>query len=729
MGDVQEGIANFGPPRIDVGQISQAYDLGQAVRQHIAANRLQTQLNQVAQEANSGTVTGTDGNKYDVKTQAGQQALRGRVLQAYQSVTGLDAGSMLGTGDDTMLHTLGIQQGQTASDAQQGAALQMANVKTPQQAVGAYASQANAAGLAGNFDTARAANEQGAITQGIQNDNPLANSSDPTARTLGAQTAAGQAVASAGANVGDVPALTSGTMSYLQSTSVAAAHMAGTALQQIDTNPMAAASSISALARLYPGLLPQGADPNHPYQYDPQSQSFVVVKAGTTNQPLVGADGQAMSIPAQAAKQWLPFAANNPTQIPQMLQGLYMQHAKAAQDLMTSSIGKAQDTYGKADTLSGMGLLSRAIMESDPGAMATVRGSLAKAGLKLTGPWAPLGGQAGASGNTSTSGFQAAVQFADGSAGTMRFVPGGNVQGAQTQPTVQFFKAGSSTPLTTVPMAAKGAPGTSITDVIKGLVSYKEGEAAKMAKAQLQLGQQGALDLYSQQMPGMGAPVSSAPTGGTATPTTLSPADHAMLGTLVKGVTTAPPAPLLAAIPQLEDSGPNATSPAGAHGQWQVTEDTAQPYVDELIKAGQLPKGTTARQALSDPNVNRVIGTAVATKLYDGFSGTYAPVNATAATLAAYNMGPSAAQAWAAGKPYKTQSGAEFKPSRPFDMTALPAETQSYLLRAMPLLQHMTASSTVPPAAAPAAAPAPAAPAAPPMAALNFTPATASASK
>jgi hypothetical protein len=50
-----------------------------------------------------------------------------------------------------------------------------------------------------------------------------------------------------------------------------------------------------------------------------------------------------------------------------------------------------------------------------------------------------------------------------------------------------------------------------------------------------------------------------------------------------------------------------------------------------------------------------------------------------AAVAAAYNMGPEAAAAWMAGKPYRTQSGKLWTPSGPMDMQAMPDETRAYV--------------------------------------------------
>lgn len=46
---------------------------------------------------------------------------------------------------------------------------------------------------------------------------------------------------------------------------------------------------------------------------------------------------------------------------------------------------------------------------------------------------------------------------------------------------------------------------------------------------------------------------------------------------------------------------------------------------------------------------------------------------------AAHNMGPAAAEAWAAGRPYQTQSGKWWRPKSPKDLSALPEETRKYI--------------------------------------------------
>lgn len=68
------------------------------------------------------------------------------------------------------------------------------------------------------------------------------------------------------------------------------------------------------------------------------------------------------------------------------------------------------------------------------------------------------------------------------------------------------------------------------------------------------------------------------------------------------------------------------------------------------------------------------------------------------AVAAAYNMGPEAAQAWVAGVPYKTQSGKQWTPHGPMDMSALPTETKNYIAKVTDRLGGMpnSASSAVP---------------------------------
>lgn len=46
---------------------------------------------------------------------------------------------------------------------------------------------------------------------------------------------------------------------------------------------------------------------------------------------------------------------------------------------------------------------------------------------------------------------------------------------------------------------------------------------------------------------------------------------------------------------------------------------------------------------------------------------------------AAHNMGPEATKGWAAGRPYQTQSGKWWHPSKPMDMAAMPEETRKYI--------------------------------------------------
>lgn len=46
---------------------------------------------------------------------------------------------------------------------------------------------------------------------------------------------------------------------------------------------------------------------------------------------------------------------------------------------------------------------------------------------------------------------------------------------------------------------------------------------------------------------------------------------------------------------------------------------------------------------------------------------------------AAHNMGPAAAEAWAEGRPYQTQSGKWWRPKQPKDLSAMPEETRKYI--------------------------------------------------
>ena len=109
---------------------------------------------------------------------------------------------------------------------------------------------------------------------------------------------------------------------------------------------------------------------------------------------------------------------------------------------------------------------------------------------------------------------------------------------------------------------------------------------------------------------------------------------------------------LLPLIPQLERSGDTAVSPAGAVGRYQITPQTAAQYnLDPNRLSDPTYAKAGARTILSDYG-----------KPYN-----YEPL----ATLVAYNAGPKRAQEF-------VQSG--------YDPTVLPAETQDYLLRAMPML-------------------------------------------
>lgn len=130
-----------------------------------------------------------------------------------------------------------------------------------------------------------------------------------------------------------------------------------------------------------------------------------------------------------------------------------------------------------------------------------------------------------------------------------------------------------------------------------------------------------------------------------------------------------PSTPLVDAVIGQESGGnPNARSSAGAVGLMQLLPDTAK----EVAKDLGIPWDPAK---MTDPEYNRTLGTAYLNKQLARFDGN------VPAALAAYNMGPGAAEGWFAGKPYTTQSGAKWYPKGPMDYDAMPAETREYVKR------------------------------------------------
>lgn len=115
--------------------------------------------------------------------------------------------------------------------------------------------------------------------------------------------------------------------------------------------------------------------------------------------------------------------------------------------------------------------------------------------------------------------------------------------------------------------------------------------------------------------------------------------------------------------------GPATASGARAVGRFQIMPATGP----EAAKLAGLP--WDAKKFESDETYHAQLGRAYIDAQVERFGGNV-PVVA-----AAYNMGPEAAAAWAAGKPYKTASGKQWNPKGPMDPEALPTETRDYIAK------------------------------------------------
>lgn len=113
--------------------------------------------------------------------------------------------------------------------------------------------------------------------------------------------------------------------------------------------------------------------------------------------------------------------------------------------------------------------------------------------------------------------------------------------------------------------------------------------------------------------------------------------------------------------------GPVTSNGARAVGQFQIMPGTGP---EAAALAGE--KWEPARLA-NDAGYNARLGRAYLDAQIKRFNGNM-PVVA-----AAYNMGPVAAEKWAAGVPYQTQSGKWWHPKAPMDRSAMPSETSAYI--------------------------------------------------
>jgi len=113
--------------------------------------------------------------------------------------------------------------------------------------------------------------------------------------------------------------------------------------------------------------------------------------------------------------------------------------------------------------------------------------------------------------------------------------------------------------------------------------------------------------------------------------------------------------------------GPVTSNGARAVGQFQIMPATG-PEAARL--AGEV---WNESRLANDADYNARLGRAYLDAQIKRFNG-HIPVVA-----AAYNMGPVAAEKWAAGVPYQTQSGKWWRPKAPMDLSAMPDETRKYI--------------------------------------------------
>lgn len=128
-------------------------------------------------------------------------------------------------------------------------------------------------------------------------------------------------------------------------------------------------------------------------------------------------------------------------------------------------------------------------------------------------------------------------------------------------------------------------------------------------------------------------------------------------------------------------AGPAITTARGetvhAYGKYQLLESTAKaqaekmgiPWDRELFFRDRTGNAELDAQTAQ---YHDQLGQGVIADSLERFGD---PITAAAA----HNMGPEAAAGWAAGRPYQTQSGKWWHPSKPMDLAAMPAETRKYI--------------------------------------------------
>lgn len=115
--------------------------------------------------------------------------------------------------------------------------------------------------------------------------------------------------------------------------------------------------------------------------------------------------------------------------------------------------------------------------------------------------------------------------------------------------------------------------------------------------------------------------------------------------------------------------GPTTSSGAKAVGKFQIMPATGP-------EAARLAGEEWSEERLrNDAAYNDRLGRAYLDAQVKRFKGNI-PVVA-----AAYNMGPVAAEKWAAGVPYQTASGKTWTPKAPMDLSAMPTETRNYIAK------------------------------------------------
>ena len=727
------------PVAIDFGNIKQAADLGAELHTAIGQRIYQARLADLDQQANSGKVTLPDGTTADANSAAGQQALTAARIDAYKKASWWGVGHSQNPDGDQSLNNM-LQGDRTEQGAQQGSrgALNVANApqvadpmvgngatKADPNAVAAgYRQQAIGGALAGQFQQSNANNEMAstvqntAASQPIQVNSPQFQNMDAGQRMQDQQTGVMGATASAGAQYGDAQRVSSGTQAYLNSTSGLLATTAGKMSQQIGSGDMVGATgSLNAMASLNPGLLPQGADPHIPFQYDPANHAFVV--RAPNNQPVLGPDGKAQMLPVDAVAQSAPFLAQSPDKIPGILMGLHGQRIQAMLQAQAKGADAQRQVYS-ANPQSGMGFMLRAFDEASAGGGAGTGGAggglakqLSSMGIAVTNK------QGGGSSSMNGSGqLVTQIVYRNGQSGTLVTTPAkANPDGTMSPTTTQFLDNNGRVISGVIPgttTAAQSASGN-LGSLLDTMMKYKDIGSNKIdaitaeqvrginGVGNINLGLPFGSPQTSALPSGQGGGQASAP-GDPSTGTIkdvsdslqFSPKSASQYSLLTKNWVGTPyemPTSLPGIALHMESGDTdvptrqlkNGVSVTGAA---QLTPETAKPYFDQLKAANLLPGHITSlTQALNDPATNRVIGAAVLQDNYGAFAKLgMTPANTVTATLAAYNMGKAAAVAWVHGLPYRTQGGKLWKPSGPMDPNGLPPETQKYIQQGKNLL-------------------------------------------